>query len=546
MTAKSRSAARALVEILTAQGVARVFCVPGESFLPVLDALRDSAIDTIVCRNEIGAAVMAEAHGKLTGRPGVVFVSRGPGATHASIGVHTARQDSTPLILFIGQVARADRERESFQEVDIAALFGPLTKWAAEIEDAARAPELVERAFAVAMQGRMGPVALALPEDMLDDATDAPVGARIEPARAGLALEALAQIGEALSKSKQPMLILGGSGWDEEACANSSGFAARADLPVALSFRRKHLVDNAAPHYVGDLGLGSNPALVARVKAADLVIALGARLSEVATQGYSMFTREAAARKLVHIHPGAEELGRVWPTRISAVAHVGEAARALASLEVKPRWGEWRAAVRAEYEAFIAPVETAGAVNASRIFALLDETLAPDAIITNGAGNFSGWLHRFYRHRGFNTQIAPTSGAMGYGLPASIAAKLAHPERDVLCVTGDGDFLMTAQELATAMRHGAAIVVLLFDNASYGTIRMHQQRVFPGRNHATDLANPDFAAFARAFGAWAGVVERTEDFAAAFDEARAAKRPALLHIKVSLEDISPGKRLAMS
>ncbi|HWA01483.1 MAG TPA: thiamine pyrophosphate-dependent enzyme [Caulobacterales bacterium] len=536
-----RTGAQALVEVLIAQGVERVFCVPGESFLAVLDALygaRDR-VETIVCRHEAAAANMAEATGKLTGRPGVAFVTRGPGATHAAVGVHTAKQDSSPMILFVGQIARGDREREAFQEVDYRALFGPLTKWASEIDDADRVPELVERAFATATQGRMGPVVLALPEDMLTDATEARIGARVAPARAGFDPTSAARIEALLGDARKPFLILGGSGWDEESAGAVSAFATRADLPTALSFRRKHLIDNEAPIYAGDLGLGPNAKLVARLREADLVIAIGARLGENPTQGYTLFTREETARKLVHIHPDPEEIGRVWPPLLGAVADSASAATALSALSVRPNWGAWREAARADYEAYATPLELSNPVNLSELYAHLAQA-APEAIIANDAGNFAIWLHRFYKHRRFNSQVGPTSGAMGYALPAAIGAKLQHPDREVFAVMGDGCFMMEGAELATCMQHGVAVIVLLVDNGSFGTIRMHQERHYPARVHATDLRNPDFVAYAKSFGLWAERIERTADFPAALKAARAVKGPALLHIKVDVETIAPG------
>ncbi|MES1158913.1 MAG: thiamine pyrophosphate-binding protein [Terricaulis silvestris] len=536
-----RTGAAALVEVLIAQGVERVFCVPGESFLAVLDALYEARdrIDTIVCRHEASAANMAEATGKLTGRPGVAFVTRGPGASHAAVGVHTAKQDSSPMILFIGQVARGDREREAFQEVDYRAFFGPMTKWAAEIDDANRVPEFVERAFATAMQGRMGPVALALPEDMLTDETEATIGPRIAPARGGFDPDAAARIEELLAHAEKPFLVLGGSGWDEESARAIGDFATRADLPTALSFRRKTIIDNEAPIYAGDLGLGPNPKLVARLREADLVIAIGARLGENPTQGYSLFKREETARKLVHVHPDPEELGRVWPPLLGVAAHPANAAAALGVLSVKPTWGEWRKGARADYEAYATPMQLTNAVNLSQLYVKLAEA-APGAIIANDAGNFAIWLHRFYRHRVFNTQVGPTSGAMGYSVPAAIGAKLQNPEREVFAVLGDGGFMMEGNELATCMQYGVGVIVLLVDNGSFGTIRMHQERHYPGRVHATDLRNPDFVAYAKSFGLWADVVERTEDFGAKLEAARAVKGPALLHIKVDVETIAPG------
>ncbi|NWG54683.1 MAG: thiamine pyrophosphate-binding protein [Hydrogenophilaceae bacterium] len=541
----AKSGAQLLVDVLAAQGVARVFCVPGESYLAVLDALyaaRD-AIETIVCRHEAGAANMAEAAGKLTGRPGICFVTRGPGATHAAIGVHTARQDSTPMILFVGQVARGDKHREAFQELDYSAVFGSIAKWAVEIEDAARIPEFVERAFATAMQGRMGPVVIALPEDMLSDAVEAAPGARVEPARSAPSEAFLRDAQLLLASAEKPVLIVGGSGWDAAGRAALERFAANADLPVVASFRRKDLLDNEHPNFAGDLGLGPNPKLIARIKEADLVLAVGARLGENPSQGYTLFTRAETAAKLVHVHPCAEEVGRVWPARAGACADSGLAMAALAQLPVAPRWGVWRQAAREEYEAFSAPVAVGGAVNLSEIVAHLSAALPADAIIANGAGNFAAWLHRFHKHRAWPTQLAPTSGAMGYGFPAAIAAKLTHPDRTVICFAGDGDFMMTANEMATIARHKVGVVTIVIDNSSYGTIRMHQEREFPARVHATDLVNPDFVAFANAFGVWGVKVARTADFAPALREA-CARAPALIHVIADVENIAPGRTIS--
>ena len=542
----ARTGARHLVDALVAHGVDRVFCVPGESYLSVLDALTDVAdhIQVIACRMEAGAANMAEAHGKLTGRPGVCMVTRGPGATHASVGVHTARQDSTPMLLFIGQVARGDRGREAFQEVDYEQFFGPLAKWAVEIDDAARMYEIVARAFATALQGRRGPVAIALPEDVLAAEVEIAAVMPRPPARAGLAPEAVAEISSFLATAERPLLLLGGSGWSRTSLADMRTVAEANDLPVALSFRRKDLFDNDAPNYVGDLGLGPNPKLLQRFRDCDALVVVGARLGENPTQGYTLFTPRQTAEKLVHILPGAEELGRVWPARLAAVADVASAAAALRDLRVTPRWSAWREGARADYEAWTMPVAVTGAVNMSEIVAHVSAVAPADAIFTNGAGNYAAWLHRFHRHRAFHTQLAPTSGAMGYGVPAAIAAKLAHPDREVYAFAGDGCFLMTGQELATAVQYGVNIVIVVVDNGSYGTIRMHQERHFPGRVSATDLRNPDFVAFARAFGAWGALVERTEDFAPAFAAARAARQPALIHVKTDVEDISPGRTLA--
>ncbi|MES1157108.1 MAG: thiamine pyrophosphate-dependent enzyme [Alphaproteobacteria bacterium] len=539
-----RSGARALVEVLLAQGVERVFCVPGESFLPVLDALYDvrDQIETVVCRHEAAATNAAEATGKLTGRPGIAFVTRGPGATHGSVGVHTAKQDSSPMILFIGQISTEDREREAFQEIDYRAFFGPITKWATEIDDADRVPELVERAFHVAMQGRMGPVAMALPEDMLAAETDAQCNGRVERARQGLDSRTLGVIGARLAQAERPLMILGGSGWDENAVETMLHFAAQWQLPVALSFRRKHLLDNDAPCYIGDLGLGPNPKLVARVKQADLLLVIGARLGENPTQGYTLLSRADGGR-LIHIHPDPEEIGRVWPC-YGAVADPCETASALFSLPIMRTWPEWCSSARAEYEAYAAPLDVKAPVNLSKIYAHMAEVLPANAIIANDAGNFAIWLHRFYKHRQFNTQLGPTSGAMGYAIPAAIAAQAHDRQREVFAVLGDGCFMMEGNELATCVRHKLDIKILVIDNGSFGTIRMHQERHFPGRVHATDLSNPDFVAYARAFGVWGKAVERTEDFAAALAEARAHDGPALLHIKTDVENIAPGVTIA--
>jgi acetolactate synthase-1/2/3 large subunit len=542
---QSRIAARQIVDALLAHGCDHVFCVPGESYLAVLDALADvrDRIRVVACRHEAGAANMAEAYGKLTGRPGVCMVTRGPGATHASIGVHTAQQDSTPMIMFVGQIARSDRGRGAFQEVDYAAAFGPLAKWAAELDEPSRVAEIVGRAYATALQGRQGPVVLALPEDMQLEPATGPEPRPSAIARAGLSPAVLSEISDRLEAAERPIVVLGGSGWVAPALERLSHWLNDRELPVVLSFRRKSLIDNDHRCYAGDLGLGPNPKLIERIKAADLVLAVGARLGENPTQGYSLFTPDQTVRRLIHIHPGPEELNRVWPAALSATADVNEAALALAKLEPGRRWPEQRAAARADYEAFTAPIAVEAAVNLSEVVAHMAEALPRDAVVCNGAGNFAAWLHRFYRHRAFGTQLAPTSGAMGYGFPAAIAAKIVRPEREVVCVAGDGDFLMTGQELATAVQYGANVVAVVVDNGSYGTIRMHQEREFPGRTIATELKNPDFAAYARAFGAWGETVTRTADFPAAFEAARKAGRPALIHLKTDVEAIAPGRTL---
>lgn len=548
--APATSTARRLVETLVLNGIDRVFCVPGESYLAVLDALADAPdqIKVITCRHEAGAANMAEAYGKLTGKPGVCMVTRGPGATHASIGVHTAHQDSTPMLLFVGQIALSDRGRGAFQEVDYREVFGGLAKWATELETGTRTVEVVERAIATSLQGRMGPVVIALPEDVLEeDGGPAPVRP-VSPARSALDPAFAAEVGSHLAKAERPLLVLGGSGWTDEAAEAIGDWAERLGLPVSLSFRRKDILSNDRPNYVGDLGLGCNPALIARAKAADLIIAIGARLGENPTQGYSLLTREGTARTLIHIHPGPEELGRVWTPLMSAAADNSLAALSLASIEPGRTWHEEARAGNDAWRAFSTPVEVSGAVNMSQCMAHLGEVLPPTAIVTNGAGNFAAWLHRFYRHRACRTQLAPTSGAMGYGYPAAVAAKSVHPDREVICVAGDGDYLMTGQELATAVQHGVNTVTILVDNSTYGTIRMHQEGHYPGRVIATDLKNPDFVKYAEAFGAFGVRCESTEGFPEALAAARAAAsgpdgKPAILHLITSAEDIAPGRTI---
>jgi acetolactate synthase-1/2/3 large subunit len=543
----SITAARRIVETIVANEITHVFCVPGESYLPVLDAFVDfrDRVQVVTCRHEAGAANMAVGYAKATGKPGVCFVTRGPGATHASIGVHTASQDSAPMILFVGQVARSDRGREGFQELDYRAVFGSMAKLAVEIDEPQRAVEIATRAFAVATQGRQGPVVVALPEDMLTEDAGPRVPHRVEAAPAMLDPMALAAIRKRLEAAERPLVVLGGTGWTDDALAQLAGWTQAHDIPVALSWRRKDLLDNEHPCYVGDMSLRPSPGLQEYIKSADVILALGSRLGEITTGGYQMFTAEEAATKLIHIHPSADDLNRVWQVSLAAVANEAQAARALSTLEIGRSWPEWRQRARATFERSREPVVSVGAVNLSQVCAHLAAVLPPNAIVCNGAGNYAAWPNRFYRYRQPRTQIAPTSGAMGFGFPAAIAAKLAFPDREVIALAGDGCFLMTGQELATAVQHGANFVTLVIDNGSYGTIRMYQERTYPHRVMATDLRNPDFAAYARAFGAIGMTVERTEDFAPAFAAARRANQPALIHIKTSVEDILPGQRLAV-
>ncbi len=543
-----RTGAGHLVEALRRNGADLAFCVPGESYLAVLDALHDhgDAIRLITCRQEGGAANMAEAYGKLTGRPGICMVTRGPGATNASIGVHTAFQDSTPMILFIGQVARGDIEREAFQEIDYRRMFGQMAKWVAQIDDAARVPEFVNRAFATAMSGRPGPVVLALPEDMLVDVADAPDLAPAMRSEGAASPEAMESLSAMLAAAQRPMLMLGGGGWTREASENFRMFAERFDLPVITSFRAKDRLDNAHPNYAGDMGIGADATLVKRMQECDLLIVAGPRLGEMTTGGYARLAVPRMEPKLVHVHPGAEELNRVYQPDLAINAGVTSFSRALLGLQAPKNivWREWRKAARTAYEAFIQPVNPPGAVNPSQIFAWLNARIGKDAIITNGAGNYAGWAHRFFLQRQFPSQIAPTSGAMGYGVPAAIAAKLVHPERPVVALAGDGCFLMNGQELATARQYNVPVVFLVFNNGMYGTIRMHQETHFPAREIATALVNPDFAALARAYGLHGSRVDRTEDFAPAFEAALASKGPALIELTIDPEAISPTTTLS--
>jgi acetolactate synthase-1/2/3 large subunit len=543
----TRTAAEALVDQLVIQGVRHIFCVPGESYLPVLDALIGRDIALTVCRQEGGAAIMAEAVGKATGRPGVCFVTRGPGATNAAHGVHIARQSSSPMILFVGQVDRASRGRDAWQELDYAAVFGSMAKWAAEIDDAARVPEMVSRAFHVAMNGQPGPVVLALPHDMLIEATDAADVGLAEPAEPSPGAADMARLEALLGEAASPFVLLGGSGWDEPARAAVTRFTERFELPVATGFRRLPLFDPLHPNYAGDLGLGPNPALLARAKAADLVLAIGARLSDVTTQGYTLFELPEPRARLVHVFPEPAELGRVWRPHLAINAAPTRFAAALDALSppASPRWRGVAAAAHAAYLAWSeAPTPQPGDVNLAEIMIWLRDNLPADAILTNGAGNFAAWVNRFYRVRRFGGHLGPNSGSMGYGVPAAVAMQRLYPERRVVAVSGDGDFLMNGQEFATAVQYGLPVVVLVFDNATYGTIRMHQERDYPARVIGTDLTNPDFAAYARAFGGFGATVTRTADFAPAFKAAVASGQPAILHVKFDPDGISPTQTLS--
>jgi acetolactate synthase-1/2/3 large subunit len=543
-----QTAARHLVDALVMNGVTHVFCVPGESYLAVLDALFDvrDRIKLIVCRHEASASNMAEAYGKLTGKPGVLMVTRGPGATQGSVGVHTAFQDSTPMIMFIGQVARDMLDREAFQEIDYRRMFGSVAKWAGEIDNASRVGEYVNRAFATAQNGRRGPVVLALPEDMLTEEADADP---LPPAPLAMAApdeRALELLREHLGGAERPFLLVGGGGWTHDAVNDLRTFVEATGIPVGASFRSKDLFDNLHPQYAGDVGIGPNPRLVERLKRSDLVIAFGPRLGEMTTSGYELFKAPLAAQPLIHIHPGAEELGRVYTPILAINASPETMARALAAEPWTPdeSWLQQAYEAHSEFEAFSKPVAVGEGVNLSEVFSWLDRNLPADAIMCNGAGNYAAWLHRFYRHKSFKTQLAPTSGAMGYGFPAALAAKAVFPKREVVCAAGDGCFMMASNELATAMQYGLNVVTLVSNNSTYGTIRMHQEREYPARVSGTDLKNPDFAAYARSFGAFGATVTRTEDFPAAFAEARGSGLPAVIDLKTSANEIAPGRTIA--
>ncbi|WP_309623883.1 thiamine pyrophosphate-binding protein [Novosphingobium sp.] len=533
---------RLLVDCLIAQGADRIFTVPGESFLAVLDALHDSPeVQTVICRQEGGAAFMACADGAMTGRPGVCFVTRGPGATNASIGVHVAMQDSQAMLLFIGDVDRGMKDREGFQEVDFGQMFAPLAKLVLRIDDPKRIPEYVARAWNVAQAGRPGPVVIALPEDMLLEAVSAaaPRPAVHRPAQP-VCPDALGVLMRMIADAASPVAIVGGAGWHAKARTHFTSFAERIGLPVAGAFRRQDAISNASPVWAGNLGYGPGPKLVQRIKDADLVIAVGARLGEATTDGYTLITPEHPGQILVHIHPDPNELGRVYRPDLAICADMAEFAEAAdywdddvvpfdAGEEAHNEWLDWTTAAPAPYA-----LDMAACVTAMR------ETWPDDAIICNGAGNFSGWWHRYWRYNGFPTQLAPTAGAMGYGVPAAVAAALRHPERQVVALAGDGDFLMNGQELATAVQYGCDLTVVLIDNGTYGTIRMHQEREFPGRVVGTSLHNPDFAALAVAYGGWATRVETTEQFIAALAEAKDRTGLRLIHALIDPEQLSAG------
>jgi acetolactate synthase-1/2/3 large subunit len=552
MTHPSRTGGQILVDALHVHGVDTAFGVPGESYLDVLDALHDSAIRFVINRQEGGAAFMAEAYGKLTGKPGICFVTRGPGATNASIGVHTAYQDSTPMILFIGQVGGDFVDREAFQEIDYRRMYGQMAKWVAQIDRAERIPEYIARAFQVATSGRPGPVVLALPEDMLVDSAAVADTRAYQAVQGAPSGEQIAALRTMLAESQRPLVLLGGGTWNDQACADLQRFAEANHLPVGCTFRFQDLLDNDHPHYIGDVGIGINPKLAARVKEADLVIAIGPRLGEMTTGGYTLLDSPVPRQRLVHIHPDPQELG--YQADLMIASGMPQACAMLAAMEPVDA-AAWHGSVeqaRTELAAWQErpPIFKDGAapLDLYQVVQDLMAALPHDAIITNGAGNYASWAHRFYRYGGMRTQLAPTSGAMGYAVPSGIAAKIVQPERTVVTFAGDGEFMMTGQELATAVQYGAGVVILVFNNSMFGTIRMHQERSYPGRVSGTALHNPDFAALARAYGGHGEIVENTADFAPALrralEHAEQHKLPALIELRYDGDLITPNATLA--
>ncbi|HET7261871.1 MAG TPA: thiamine pyrophosphate-binding protein [Casimicrobiaceae bacterium] len=532
-----RTGGELVVASLVAQRATHVFGVPGESYLAALDALYDAAprLTFVICRHEGGASYMAEAFGKLTGRPGLAFVTRGPGASNAAIGIHTASQDATPMIVLVGHVGIGETDREAFQEIDYRRMYGASAKWAAHIDRVERIPEYIAHAYRVAMSGRPGPVVLALPEDVLAATAECADPPYVESVAVTPAREDLAEAARLLRGAKRPLVLVGGSGWNAAACAALARFAETADLPVACAFRHQDLFDNRHPNYAGDVGVGINPRLATRVRDADVLLALGEKLGETVTAGYTLLDVPVPKQALIHVHPGSDELGRVYQPRLAILATPGaflSAIDAKSARPVEPDASASAAAAHTEYEAWRSPRPVAGDVDLWRIVRWLDERLDDDVIVASGAGNFATWMHRVFRYRGYRGQLAPYSGSMGYGVPAAVAAKLAHPQRQVISWSGDGCFLMNGQELATAVQYALPIVFVVIDNGMYGTIRMHQERSYPGRVSGTSLRNPDFAALARAYGAHGETVLRTDDFAPAFERALAAGTAALVHVRL--------------
>jgi len=544
---KTRHGGRILADALAAQGVKAAFGVPGESYLPVLDGLHDlrEQIKFIVCRQEGGASYMAEAYGKLTGEPGVLFVTRGPGATNGAIGVHTAFQDSTPMVVFIGQVPNEFAEREAFQEIDYRRMYGQLAKWVAQIDRVERIPEYVSHAFHTACAGRPGPVVLALPEDTLFSqaaVADVPKHHTVRPAPSPAQIE---EVRGLLDSAQRPFVLLGGGGWDGDTCRRLQRWIEARGLPVGTSFRCQDLFDNRSSNYAGDVGIGINPQLAERIKNADVLLVIGARLGEMTTGAYTLVEAPLPKQTLIHVHAGADELGRVYRPALAINAGNAQFVQALERLAFdQPAWRADTERLRQNYLEWTTPRPMPGELQYGEVIKWLSDRLPEDTVVAGGAGNFAGWLHRHFRYKGFRTQLGPTNGSMGYGYPAALAAKLAEPRRPVIAVCGDGDFLMNGQELATAVQYGAAFVALIVNNGLYGTIRMHQEREYPGRVYGTSLQNPDFVAYARAFGAHGESVARTADFAPAFERAWGSGKPALIELRIDPDAITPATTLS--
>jgi acetolactate synthase-1/2/3 large subunit len=544
---KTRHGGKILADALAAHGVRAAFGVPGESYLPVLDGLYDhrERLKFVICRQEGGASYMAEAWGKLTGEPGVLLVTRGPGATNGSVGVHTAFQDSSPMIIFVGQIGNEMADREAFQEIDYRRMYGPLTKWAAQIDRTERIPEYVSQAFHRATSGRPGPVLLALPEDMLFAEAAVADTPRYRPARAAPTSADMAKLEQLLTGAERPFVILGGGGWSRKAIDGFRAWAEASALPVGTSFRCQDFLDNRHGCFAGDVGIVINPKLAQQVRDADVLLVIGARLGEMTTGGYTLLDVPVPKQKLIHVHAGVEELGRVYHSVLPINSNYDEFVLALSALKLKSeKWQDQTRAAHASYLEWSKPQPMPGALHYGEVIAWLSEHLPEDAIVTNGAGNFAGWLHRHFRYKAWRTQLGPTSGSMGYGVPAAVAAKIAEPSRTVVAVAGDGDFLMNGQELATARQHGAAILVIVVNNGMYGTIRMHQEREYPARVSGTELQNPDFAAYARAFGCHGETVERTADFAPAFQRSAASGKPAVIELRIEPDAITPAATLS--
>jgi|TARA_B110000495_G_scaffold81066_1_gene69654 acetolactate synthase-1/2/3 large subunit len=544
MEIKMRHGGQILIDQLKIQGVDRVFCIPGESYLPALDGLYESGIQTVVGRQEGGVAMMAEASGKLTGRPGIAFVTRGPGASNASAGIHIAFQDSTPMILFVGQVDSSHRDREAFQEVDYKKMFSPLAKWVAEIDNIERLPEYISRAFNIALSGRPGPVVLSLPEDTLFAKADIPDAPKANPSKQMVSEEDVNEVIDKLKLAKNPFIIVGGSGWSSEAAENLGKFAKSMGIPVGTSFRCQDYLDNRHPNYVGDVGIGINPALLKRITLADCVLVLNARLGEMTTGGYSMFDIPKPKQYLIHIHPDPNELGSVYQPDIGLVCNSAEFIKKAVN-NSKEHQNKSPTKERANYQAWQKPLTTPGNVKMEVVIKTLSNILPEETIITNGAGNYNGWLHRYFTYKGWRTQVGSTSGSMGYGLPAAVAAKLIHHDKEVICLSGDGCFQMTMQEFGTACQYGLNIIIIISNNSVYGTIKMHQEKAFPGRPSGTSMVNPNFAELAKSYGGHGEVVLSTDQFSGALERARNSNKPAILDLRTDPKAINPQTLEAM-